>query len=159
MLIYWYRPHLKSASCDSTDNCGKKPDGWEAGRGPCLLLHQWLMRRSPPPDRQRLGLCRHLFQVGRAGDGDVWLERRQHDNGPGRRDHARVPHGRWQAGIYAELGGRARAERRWQHQRVCGLLGEWMGPHVSVSWCQCSPWHRDPQNGIYNYNIFSGMLR
>ena len=29
MLVYWYRPTLKSASCDSTDNCGSKPTGWE----------------------------------------------------------------------------------------------------------------------------------
>lgn len=29
MLVYWYRPHLKSASCDSTDNCGSKPTGWD----------------------------------------------------------------------------------------------------------------------------------
>ncbi len=29
MLIYWYRPHMKDANCDSTDNCGSKPDGWD----------------------------------------------------------------------------------------------------------------------------------
>jgi hypothetical protein len=29
MLVYWHRPHLKSAECDSTDNCGKKPTGYE----------------------------------------------------------------------------------------------------------------------------------
>lgn len=29
MLVYWYRPHLKSASCDATDNVGAKPDGWD----------------------------------------------------------------------------------------------------------------------------------
>jgi glucan endo-1,3-alpha-glucosidase len=29
MLVYWYRPHLKSASCDATDNVGSKPDGWD----------------------------------------------------------------------------------------------------------------------------------
>ncbi|KIR70458.1 mutanase [Cryptococcus deuterogattii CA1014] len=29
MLVYWYRPHFKSASCDSTDNCGSKPTGWD----------------------------------------------------------------------------------------------------------------------------------
>lgn len=28
-LVYWYRPHLKSAECDSTDNCKGKPKGWE----------------------------------------------------------------------------------------------------------------------------------
>ncbi|WVO18102.1 hypothetical protein L204_105804 [Cryptococcus depauperatus] len=28
-LVYWYRPHLKDVSCDSTDNCGSKPTGWE----------------------------------------------------------------------------------------------------------------------------------
>ncbi|WVF68989.1 hypothetical protein IAT40_003763 [Kwoniella sp. CBS 6097] len=28
-VIYWYRPHLKSASCDGTDNFGSKPTGWE----------------------------------------------------------------------------------------------------------------------------------
>jgi len=28
MLVYWYRPHLKAANCDSTDNCGTKPTGW-----------------------------------------------------------------------------------------------------------------------------------
>lgn len=28
-LVYWYRPHLKTAECDSTDNCGSKPTGWE----------------------------------------------------------------------------------------------------------------------------------
>jgi hypothetical protein len=27
--VYWYRPHLKSAECDSTDNYGSKPTGWE----------------------------------------------------------------------------------------------------------------------------------
>lgn len=26
-IIYWYRPALKSASCDSTDNFGSRPDG------------------------------------------------------------------------------------------------------------------------------------
>ncbi|GFZ45004.1 glucan endo-1,3-alpha-glucosidase [Saitozyma sp. JCM 24511] len=29
MLVYWYRPHLKSAECDSTDLCGAKPTGWD----------------------------------------------------------------------------------------------------------------------------------
>ncbi|WVQ85054.1 hypothetical protein IAT38_007218 [Cryptococcus sp. DSM 104549] len=29
MLVYWYRPHLKSAECDSTDTCGGKPTGWD----------------------------------------------------------------------------------------------------------------------------------
>lgn len=29
MLVYWHRPHLKSAQCDATDNCGGKPTGWE----------------------------------------------------------------------------------------------------------------------------------
>jgi glucan endo-1,3-alpha-glucosidase len=29
MLIYWYRPHMKAANCDSTDNCGSKPAGWD----------------------------------------------------------------------------------------------------------------------------------
>ena len=29
MLVYWYRPHLKSAECDSTDNCGEKPAGFD----------------------------------------------------------------------------------------------------------------------------------
>lgn len=29
MLVYWYRPHLKSAECDSTDMCGAKPTGWD----------------------------------------------------------------------------------------------------------------------------------
>ncbi|OCF37162.1 hypothetical protein I316_01069 [Kwoniella heveanensis BCC8398] len=28
-VVYWYRPHLKSASCDDTDNFGSKPTGWE----------------------------------------------------------------------------------------------------------------------------------
>ncbi|KAK4688116.1 glucan endo-1,3-alpha-glucosidase, partial [Tremellales sp. Uapishka_1] len=28
-LIYWYRPHLKAAECDSTDNVGSKPTGWD----------------------------------------------------------------------------------------------------------------------------------
>ncbi|WRT67952.1 uncharacterized protein IL334_004926 [Kwoniella shivajii] len=28
-LFYWYRPHLKSANCDDTDNFGSKPEGWE----------------------------------------------------------------------------------------------------------------------------------
>ena len=28
MLVYWYRPHLKDASCDNTDVCGSKPTGW-----------------------------------------------------------------------------------------------------------------------------------
>lgn len=28
-LVYWYRPHLKSAECSGTDNTGKKPDGWD----------------------------------------------------------------------------------------------------------------------------------
>lgn len=28
-LVYWYRPHLKSAACDATDNCGAKPTGAE----------------------------------------------------------------------------------------------------------------------------------
>lgn len=27
-LFYWYRPQLSTASCDSTDNCGTKPDGY-----------------------------------------------------------------------------------------------------------------------------------
>ncbi|WVQ96504.1 hypothetical protein IAU59_003609 [Kwoniella sp. CBS 9459] len=27
-VVYWYRPHLKSASCDDTDNFGSKPTGW-----------------------------------------------------------------------------------------------------------------------------------
>ena len=31
MLVYWYRPHLKSAECDSTDICGSKPTGWDVG--------------------------------------------------------------------------------------------------------------------------------
>ena len=35
-VVYWYRPHLKSASCDSTDNCGGKPTGWEVGHPPSL---------------------------------------------------------------------------------------------------------------------------
>ncbi|ODN73979.1 hypothetical protein L202_07473 [Cryptococcus amylolentus CBS 6039] len=29
MLVYWHRPHLKSASCDDTDNCLGKPTGWD----------------------------------------------------------------------------------------------------------------------------------
>lgn len=29
MLVYWYRPHLKSAQCDHTDNCGSRPTGWD----------------------------------------------------------------------------------------------------------------------------------
>lgn len=29
MLVYWHRPHLKSASCDSTDICGSRPTGWD----------------------------------------------------------------------------------------------------------------------------------
>lgn len=29
MLVYWYRPHLKSAVCDSTDVCSGKPTGWD----------------------------------------------------------------------------------------------------------------------------------
>jgi glucan endo-1,3-alpha-glucosidase len=33
MVVYWYRPHLKSASCDGTDNCGSKPTGWEVSPG------------------------------------------------------------------------------------------------------------------------------
>ncbi|WWC88643.1 uncharacterized protein L201_003556 [Kwoniella dendrophila CBS 6074] len=28
-VIYWYRPHLKSAECDNTDNFGSKPNGWD----------------------------------------------------------------------------------------------------------------------------------
>ena len=28
-LFYWYRPSLKSAECDSTDNCQGKPDGYD----------------------------------------------------------------------------------------------------------------------------------
>ncbi|WWC70915.1 uncharacterized protein I206_104867 [Kwoniella pini CBS 10737] len=28
-IIYWYRPHLKSAECDETDNFGSKPTGWD----------------------------------------------------------------------------------------------------------------------------------
>nr|XP_018262177.1 uncharacterized protein I303_05193 [Kwoniella dejecticola CBS 10117]OBR84335.1 hypothetical protein I303_05193 [Kwoniella dejecticola CBS 10117] len=28
-VFYWYRPHLKSAECDATDNFGSKPDGWD----------------------------------------------------------------------------------------------------------------------------------
>lgn len=28
-LVYWHRPHLKTASCDATDNCGSKPKGWD----------------------------------------------------------------------------------------------------------------------------------
>ena len=27
--VYWHRPHLKDVSCDSTDNCGSKPTGWD----------------------------------------------------------------------------------------------------------------------------------
>ena len=30
MLVYWYRPHLKSvSSCDGTDICGARPAGWD----------------------------------------------------------------------------------------------------------------------------------
>ncbi|WVQ73398.1 hypothetical protein IAR50_002970 [Cryptococcus sp. DSM 104548] len=29
MLVYWHRPHLKTASCDDTDNCLGKPTGWD----------------------------------------------------------------------------------------------------------------------------------
>lgn len=29
MLVYWYRPSFKDASCDSTDTVGTKPQGWE----------------------------------------------------------------------------------------------------------------------------------
>ncbi|ODN93422.1 hypothetical protein L198_05287 [Cryptococcus wingfieldii CBS 7118] len=29
MLVYWHRPHLKSASCDDTDNCLGRPTGWD----------------------------------------------------------------------------------------------------------------------------------
>jgi glucan endo-1,3-alpha-glucosidase len=30
MLVYWYRPNMKDvASCDSTDNCGSRPAGWD----------------------------------------------------------------------------------------------------------------------------------
>jgi len=29
MLVFWHRPHLKDAECDSTDNCGSKPTGWD----------------------------------------------------------------------------------------------------------------------------------
>ena len=41
MIVYWYRPHLKSAECDSTDNCGSKPTGWEVSHyatafAPCM---------------------------------------------------------------------------------------------------------------------------
>ncbi|GMK53453.1 hypothetical protein CspeluHIS016_0100390 [Cutaneotrichosporon spelunceum] len=28
-IVYWYRPHLKAVNCDSTDNVGTKPLGWE----------------------------------------------------------------------------------------------------------------------------------
>lgn len=28
-LIYWYRPQLTTANCDSTDNCGAEPNGWQ----------------------------------------------------------------------------------------------------------------------------------
>nr|XP_019045434.1 hypothetical protein I302_05824 [Kwoniella bestiolae CBS 10118]OCF24364.1 hypothetical protein I302_05824 [Kwoniella bestiolae CBS 10118] len=28
-VFYWYRPHLKSAECDASDNYGSKPDGWD----------------------------------------------------------------------------------------------------------------------------------
>ncbi|BEI83295.1 hypothetical protein CcaverHIS002_0311630 [Cutaneotrichosporon cavernicola] len=28
-IVYWYRPHLKNVNCDSTDNFGSKPTGWE----------------------------------------------------------------------------------------------------------------------------------
>jgi glucan endo-1,3-alpha-glucosidase len=31
-LHYWHRPHLKTAQCDSSDNCGSKPNGWEVSR-------------------------------------------------------------------------------------------------------------------------------
>ena len=33
-VVYWYRPHLKSASCDGTDNCGSKPTGWDVSTVP-----------------------------------------------------------------------------------------------------------------------------
>lgn len=30
MLVYWYRPHLKSVStCDATDTVGQRPEGWD----------------------------------------------------------------------------------------------------------------------------------
>ena len=29
MVVFWHRPHLKGATCDSTDNCGTKPTGWD----------------------------------------------------------------------------------------------------------------------------------
>ena len=29
-LVYWYRPSVKSAVCDSTDNCQGKPDGYDS---------------------------------------------------------------------------------------------------------------------------------
>ncbi|ORY25953.1 glycosyl hydrolase family 71-domain-containing protein [Naematelia encephala] len=29
VALYYHRPHLKSAECDSTDNCGSKPTGWD----------------------------------------------------------------------------------------------------------------------------------
>ncbi|ORX37242.1 glycoside hydrolase [Kockovaella imperatae] len=28
-MVYWHRPTLKDVECDSTDNCGSKPTGWE----------------------------------------------------------------------------------------------------------------------------------
>ncbi|RXK40038.1 hypothetical protein M231_02678 [Tremella mesenterica] len=28
-VVFWYRPHMKSAQCDSSDNCGSKPTGWD----------------------------------------------------------------------------------------------------------------------------------
>ncbi|KAL7420747.1 hypothetical protein Q5752_004699 [Cryptotrichosporon argae] len=29
LLVYWHRPHLKTAECDSTDSAGVKPTGWD----------------------------------------------------------------------------------------------------------------------------------
>jgi glucan endo-1,3-alpha-glucosidase len=34
MLVYWHRPHVKEVSCDSTDNCGSTPTGYEVGYPP-----------------------------------------------------------------------------------------------------------------------------
>ena len=51
MLVYWYRPHLKSASCDSTDNCGSKPTGWDVRLffSPLHTQPIFLSRPLPPP--------------------------------------------------------------------------------------------------------------
>lgn len=37
MLVYWHRPHLKAAECDSTDNVGSRPTGWDVGDSFCMI--------------------------------------------------------------------------------------------------------------------------